>query len=536
MRRWRQYRIFGLKAGYELLVSSAVALVILASTAAAQTKSDPDGQAQLPLNAEELFKKLAPSVFVVEALDEDGSLVAMGSGVAIQPTPPKAGDGIWSFEDLDRFLAAAKSKLIVTNNHVIDAGVAFRVRQGETILPAEIDHINLHSDLCQLRVNGLNTLGVQLRFLRDVGIGERAYSIGAPEGLELTISEGLVSGLRDLDGERVIQTSAAISHGSSGGGLFGADGRLIGITTFTFSRGQSLNFALPVDSLLEPLGPWNQDLVARHTGHRKNPKELRTKENADLIDLNEKTASFAEKAISRNPDDWKAHFDLGSSISLWDPHRAVIELEKAVDLKPNESELHQQLGIALGRVGDPYAAVQELREAVRLDPTDKWTEFALLRWLVEDDDMTSVLAETRKIAGLISAGKSPLDVVFLARLPVWMVRQGENDAALGVCRIIESLNKATTDGRVCLAQAQREDRQHSIRLFQDATHLDPKDASLHHSLALLVEEDGDLVAATEEYLRACELDPQNPAYKADCERVLKGRGQGEPHGPKLPLL
>jgi hypothetical protein len=76
-------------------------------------------------------------------------------------------------------------------------------------------------------------------------VGQRVYAIGAPEGLELTLTEGLISSLRDFEGSQYIQTSAAISQGSSGGGLFDTEGRLIGITAFFIAEGQNLNFALP---------------------------------------------------------------------------------------------------------------------------------------------------------------------------------------------------------------------------------------------------------------------------------------------------
>jgi S1-C subfamily serine protease len=79
----------------------------------------------------------------------------------------------------------------------------------------------------------------------ELATGERVYAVGAPEGLELTFSEGVVSALRDTEGVHMIQTSAAISPGSSGGGLFDAAGNLVGITTFYLKEGQSLNFALP---------------------------------------------------------------------------------------------------------------------------------------------------------------------------------------------------------------------------------------------------------------------------------------------------
>ena len=81
----------------------------------------------------------------------------------------------------------------------------------------------------------------------------------AADGLELTISEGLISSLRTDDEGRLksIQTSAPISQGSSGGGLFDADGRLIGITDHqvVLTMGQNLNFAIPAD--------WIADVPAR---------------------------------------------------------------------------------------------------------------------------------------------------------------------------------------------------------------------------------------------------------------------------------
>ncbi len=78
--------------------------------------------------------------------------------------------------------------------------------------------------------------------------GKTSLPSASPQGLELTISEGIVSSLRSVpDVGTVIQTSAAISPGSSGGGLFDSSGRLIGITTFQSKSGQNLNFAVPAE-------------------------------------------------------------------------------------------------------------------------------------------------------------------------------------------------------------------------------------------------------------------------------------------------
>src|SRR5262249_49670558 len=108
----------------------------------------------------------------------------------------------------------------------------------------------------------------------DLQVGQRVYAIGAPQELELTLSDGLISGLRQTEGGSIqlIQTSAPISPGSSGGGLFDQDGRLVGITTFFVEEGQNLNFALPAAWVLE-LSSGVPDLVEQQ-------KQLQANEQA----------------------------------------------------------------------------------------------------------------------------------------------------------------------------------------------------------------------------------------------------------------
>ncbi|EEB78049.1 hypothetical protein GPB2148_2681 [marine gamma proteobacterium HTCC2148] len=80
-----------------------------------------------------------------------------------------------------------------------------------------------------------------------VKIGENVAAISNPKGLETSLSRGIVGQKRSRGGLRLIQTDAAISSGSSGGGLFDRSGYLMGITTFTIAEGQSLNFAIAID-------------------------------------------------------------------------------------------------------------------------------------------------------------------------------------------------------------------------------------------------------------------------------------------------
>ena len=102
--------------------------------------------------------------------------------------------------------------------------------------------------MCVLRVGGSRLVPVdKTRSWSDIRIGEDVYSLGSPSGYENTFSKGGVTGKRILEGRKFIQTDAGIFPGSSGGGLFDAEGHLIGITS-NYEKGTTLGFAIPIDS------------------------------------------------------------------------------------------------------------------------------------------------------------------------------------------------------------------------------------------------------------------------------------------------
>ncbi len=177
---------------------------------------------------EEVFATVGRSVFVVVAArtDEDmkAQRVRFGSAVAMD------------------------ERTLITNCHVIDEMAVIWLRQGGQMLRAAPSGGDGATDRCQLTVSPGRLSAVPgVRSWEDLKVGETVYSIGAPKGLEATLGQGLVSGLRVIKGLRYVQTSAPISPGSSGGGLFDAAGNLVGITTFHLRDAEGLNFAIAVD-------------------------------------------------------------------------------------------------------------------------------------------------------------------------------------------------------------------------------------------------------------------------------------------------
>ena len=150
---------------------------------------------------------------------------------------------------------------VATNCHVVDESPSdIRVYKGENRravrdapYSAEIVAGDRERDVCLLSVAGLWGIAAGVRRAGNLAVGEEVYAVGTPKGFDFSISNGIVSQLRILAGERapLIQTSAAISPGSSGGGLFDSQGRLVGLTTWKIREGENLNFAVPIDWVLE---------------------------------------------------------------------------------------------------------------------------------------------------------------------------------------------------------------------------------------------------------------------------------------------
>lgn len=175
------------------------------------------------LSPSEIYKLVAPSVWLVTTYDAQGKTLSTGSAVVIAP------------------------ETLITNCHVLKAAVSYSVRQGNTSHRATLQHGDSERDLCQMQVPQMKSPPAAVQAELPV-IGQRVYALGAPRGLEATLTDGLVSAIRRNPAGQVdfIQTSAPLSPGSSGGGLFDDQGRLVGITTSGVDgAAQNLNFARP---------------------------------------------------------------------------------------------------------------------------------------------------------------------------------------------------------------------------------------------------------------------------------------------------
>jgi TPR repeat protein len=141
----------------------------------------------------------------------------------------------------------------VTNAHVVEGcrSLTATYISGASRRPYEatLKYYDKKSDTAVLKIEGRGFDFFNL-VARNVHVGERVYTIGNPRGLEQSMSEGIVSGLRSEDGTSWIQHSAPISPGSSGGALISSRGELLGINSWYGKESQNLNFAVPASTLV----------------------------------------------------------------------------------------------------------------------------------------------------------------------------------------------------------------------------------------------------------------------------------------------
>ena len=148
-----------------------------------------------------------------------------------------------------------KQDIVATNFHVIEGairGYAKIVGKEAKYDVTGIVGIDNNRDLVLLKISGANAPPLLFGDSDKITVGDDIYVISNPMGLEGSLSKGIVSGIRQIEGDTLLQITASISPGSSGGPVLNIKGEVIGIAVAAFKEGQNLNFAIP-SSYLIPL-------------------------------------------------------------------------------------------------------------------------------------------------------------------------------------------------------------------------------------------------------------------------------------------
>ena len=185
----------------------------------------PAANAQTP---QQIAKKAFGATVLLVMEDSNGQPISLGSGFFV------------------------RKGQIATNLHVVEGaarGYAKLVGQKTKYDIEGITAIDPQRDLVILKVSAFDPQALSLGDSDAVQVGESVYAVGNPHGLEGTFSQGIISSIREVRTDKLLQITAPISPGSSGGPVLNGVSNVIGVSVATFRGGQNLNFAIPSNYL-----------------------------------------------------------------------------------------------------------------------------------------------------------------------------------------------------------------------------------------------------------------------------------------------
>jgi len=354
-----------------------VFFVILLASAAVRS------QETLP----ELVKRVKPTVVAITTFDNAGEPLMTGSGFFLNP-----GEVVTNLHVI-RGATRAEVKLLDGKGRVYPVKGALCVDEEGDLALLDID---MPRD--RVRVTAIATS------LPDEG--EPIFVIGNPLKLEGSVSDGIVSAVREVPNlGRIIQITAPISHGNSGSPVFNLHGEVLGVVTVKVTNGQNINLAIAsarVDQLkpdkLRPLSDFSM------------------KAKADLSDSLYKTGleslwlgnydnavGYFENAANKNPKRAEAWVQVGyCKVKQGKNQEAIRAYQQALQLKPDNAEIYNKLGDAYYYAGRLREAIESYTEAARLRPSDAETYYNLAVAYFESGNLNMAAAEARMLQRLDS--------------------------------------------------------------------------------------------------------------------------------------
>jgi tetratricopeptide (TPR) repeat protein len=314
----------------------------------------------------ELVRRIKPSVVSIITYDNKGQRLMRGSGFFTGP---------------DR---------VITNRHVIEKAYKAEVHltNGNSYNVSGVLAIDGAGDIALLQVDVPASLASPLSVVRTTPQeGERVVVIGNPLGLEGSVSDGIVSAVRDIPSfGRIIQITAPISPGSSGSPVVNMQGQVIGVATLQLTEGQSLNFAIPSDRVAQLQAQPNAGLRSlAGLSEDTNKSQRATAERFYTQGLGflsrddcETALTYFKKATDADPKYAEAWAQSGFCHEKLGRHNEALKASRQViTLRPDSAESYFNMGLAYFYSNQFRESVDAYRQALRLDPDNADTYYAM---------------------------------------------------------------------------------------------------------------------------------------------------------------
>ena len=372
-----------------------LSLLVFSLSAQAQSTSGalPDTRVSASVAQQEslpdLIRRVKPSVVSILTYDGKDEPLISGSGFFIRPGE------------------------VVTNMHVIKGAQRVEIHtldgKGRTYPVTGALAIDEEADLALLSVNLPEEKSRPLPLFTGLPEeGEKIFLIGNPLRLEGSISDGIVSAIREVPAlGRIIQITAPVSHGNSGSPLLNMRGQVIGIVTVKVTNGQNINLALGASRIaaLErgQLIAFDQIGSKGRSNQPEALADLWYRGGIDSMWLGnyDNALNYFETAANRNPRRAETWIQIGyCKVKQGRTDEAIRAYQRALQLRPNSADAQNKLGDAYFFAGKFSEAIAAYQQAARLRPDEGEAYYNLALAYLEIGDREAAMAQSRLLASI----------------------------------------------------------------------------------------------------------------------------------------
>jgi tetratricopeptide (TPR) repeat protein len=443
----------------------------------------------------DLVRRIKPSAVAIETFDARGEKLSRGSGF---------------FIDKDR---------VVTNRHVIEGAYRAEVHlnSGNNFAVKSVVAVDAEADIALLKVdappNQVRSLSLDRTSPQE---GESVVVIGNPFGLEGSVTNGIVSAVRDIPGfGRIIQITAPISPGSSGSPVVNMQGQVIGVATLQITGGQSVNFAIPSERIAQldrnALSDNSQqislgELVATTSRNKRAKAVEYFRDGLSFLSKDDCQSAlpYFQKATDSDNAYGEAWAQAGFCNEKLGRHAEAVEAsKKAVAIRPS-AESYFNIGLAnyyLKNYRDSEAAY---RQAIKIDPYNAADAYYALGLTYRDSNQSDEEIQAYKHALRIK----PDYAAAYDRLGQRYIQMKRYAEAVEAFKQLSALRPADANAQNSLGEAYEAMNRHddSVEAFRQAIRLKPDFGKAYFNLGKTLLTQGNRDAAIEQYVILQNLD------------------------------
>ena len=438
----------------------------------------------------ELVRRVKPSVVAIVTYDARGEKLSKGSGFFIS------------------------SERVVTNRHVIDGAFKAEIHtvNGNSYNVRGVLAVDGEGDIALLQIDiGPNMVNPLMITRTSPQEGESVVVVGNPLGLEGSVSNGIVSAVRDIPNfGRIIQITAPISSGSSGSPVVNMQGQVIGVATLQLTDGQSLNFAVPSDRVAGlqsgALRTLSEVVSATKKSQRATAERFYMQGLGFLSrDDCDHALPYFKRATDSDATYAEAWAQMGFCNGMLGRHEEALKASRqAIRLRPDSAESYINIGSAYAYLGQYKESADAYRQALRLDPDNVDVHYALgltYNKMGRAEDEVQSFKQAIRLKPDHAGAYERLGLAYLR-----MNRYADAVAAFKQLILLKPGDAAAYDN-LGLAQLKAKQVADGIESFKQAIRLRPDFARAYYNLGLGYLAIDNRDAALEQYTILKSLDP-----------------------------